>query len=337
MPMWTALVLALLPAAAAVRLAKVEPRDAQIAAEARAKAKVTETDCATKHTPKMCEEKPGMGRYTAAAVLSTYREDIHWINEMPWSDNMSVIVHDRDDKRTHDTVKLHESRVVAEASERRVERYNSRRTHPVEFWHVPNIGDEASSFLGWIAHYYDQLPDVVFFIHGHRCSFHANFDMSIALPNIRQCFSPEQGYLDLNTYRHGAETQCQGTKHIAEHPIMGFGVKDFPALWKDLFQEEFGKMPTKFCWDSWAQFAVSRSNIRRHPKSFYERLLTGVVKHNTTMEFFWRAVFVKDALSWEKPLPKDKFGRDIKPEYHFTKEEELENARIVDEAGQTLW
>eukprot|EP00413_Alexandrium_margalefii_P010049 CAMPEP_0204532030 /NCGR_PEP_ID=MMETSP0661-20131031/11502_1 /ASSEMBLY_ACC=CAM_ASM_000606 /TAXON_ID=109239 /ORGANISM="Alexandrium margalefi, Strain AMGDE01CS-322" /LENGTH=58 /DNA_ID=CAMNT_0051538235 /DNA_START=86 /DNA_END=258 /DNA_ORIENTATION=- len=58
MPMWSALVLALLPAAAAVRLAKVEPRDAQIAAEARAKAKVTETDCATKHTPKMCEEKP---------------------------------------------------------------------------------------------------------------------------------------------------------------------------------------------------------------------------------------------------------------------------------------
>mmetsp|Transcript_98629 Transcript_98629/g.307218 ORF Transcript_98629/g.307218 Transcript_98629/m.307218 type:complete len:201 (-) Transcript_98629:166-768(-) len=53
------------------------------------------------------------------------------------------------------------------------------------------------------------------------------------------------------------------------------------------------------------RIASMRGAIQRHPKSFYESLLRGVARHNTTMEFFWRTVFAKDPLVREPSVPKE--------------------------------
>lgn len=333
-----ALVLALCPAAAAVRLAKMQPlypKDYTWAMEEKGKAHFSENQCRNMPTPQMCKPKPGQGQYTAAAVVSTFQEDLHWLNEMPWSDQLTVLVHNRSSRRTHESkMQWQDSLILAEESEAKVKALNFRRTSPVQFVDLPNQGDEAAAYLTWIIEHYSKLPDVTFFLQGHRCADHASFDMSVALPNIRQCFSPQQGYLDLNTYKSGSQTRCRGTREIVMQPIMGFHLEKFSSIWTQLFEKEFGKMPNKICWDSYAQFAVSRDLILRHPLEFYQKLHEGVTTGVTNMEFFWRAVFVPGALSNE-PLPKkDRMGKTIKKPYEFSPEELIERTRVIDLAGQ---
>uniref|UniRef100_A0A6T0Y7Y0 Uncharacterized protein n=1 Tax=Alexandrium monilatum TaxID=311494 RepID=A0A6T0Y7Y0_9DINO len=334
-----ALALALSSAANGVRLKSglwVDPQDEVIAKEAKREAKSTENMCINMKTPVLCQPPPGMAQFTAEAVISAYREDIHWINEMPWSDNVTVVVHDRQSPRTHNLERtMGESVALAEASEQRVKKYNRWRSHPIKFHHVSNIGDESSSYLGWIIHEWDNLPDVAFFLHGHRCAVHAKYDMSIALPNFRQCFRPEQGYLELNAYQKEGNTKCGWTSHLMQRPIAG--ISNFPHVWKELFQEEFGRMPTRFCWDSYSQFAVSRDSIKRHPLEFYRDLLKGVARHNTSMALFWRAIFVPDAIGWEKPPKRDRFGRAIKTDVHISEEDLREDSKAVGEASRLEW
>jgi len=340
--MWAvpALLLALCPAAVAVRLARdrevINPSDIRLALEVRANRKTAKSEaCRSKLTPKMCRDS-GLGhKYTAAAIVSVFQEDLGWLNEMPWSDNLTVMVHDRSSYRTHDSKnRFADSDAVSEESEASVKALNLRRTTPIKFKDIPNKGDEAAAYLRWIVEHYEHLPDVSFFLQGHDCDAHAPFDMSVALPSIRQCFRPEQGYLDINTYGWDSATECQQTQEVITNPIQGFHLEKFVDIWNDLFYLELGPMPTKICWDSFAQFAVSRERILSHPKDFYETLLQGVLSGQTTMEFFWRAIFVPDAISWQVPPKKDRFGHVIIPEYHFSKEEELENARHVDLKGQ---
>ena len=46
---------------------------------------------------------------------------------------------------------------------------------------IPNIGNEASSYLKFIITYYDNLPEHVAFIHGHETSWHQSVDILKAI------------------------------------------------------------------------------------------------------------------------------------------------------------
>jgi len=294
------------------------------------KATAPENQCRQMHTPPMCAAKPGMGNFSAHLVISTYKEDLAWLNEMPWSDNVTVFVHDRSTAHKHRSKSdYNDDTSIARESELSVKLLNKVRSKPVIFETIPNVGDEASAFLTWIIKKYYKLPEVAFFVHGHRCADHAQFDMALALPSIRQCFKPEWGYLDLNSYHEvdagnysegasTASTNCRWIKKLLQHPT---GVENFRGVWMDFFMEEYGPVPSRVCSDSYAQFAVTRDRIRKHPVSFYKQLFRAVASGQTTMEFFWRALFVPGAVSWE-PLPKKK-------EYVFTEEELRENARYA--------
>lgn len=287
-------------------------KERRTAAEARPP---VENYCKHKYSPKMCEWDPSMGRHTAAAVISTWQEDIHWLNELPWSDGLTVLVHDRGNMtRSHGSkMSMYDNWELAVESEAKVKALNSRRSRPINFQVIPNRGDEELAYLDWIVEHYDRLPDVVFFLHGHRCAEHANFDMSVALPSIRECFQPAQGYMDINTYRTGGKKQCRGMKGIMESEytkdLTGFEMKNFAKVWADLFEKEIGPRPNLICWDTAAQFAVSRDAIRRHPLEFYKKLAEAVGNRVTTMEFFWRMVFDKDAISYAELPWRDRMGK----------------------------
>jgi len=322
------LLAALCPVALAVRLAKdVLSEDAQIAEEAKkmhesSKEPSMANQCGIYSTERiMCKEPAIKPRHTVAAVMSTYRENLHWIDEMPWSDNLTVYVHDRAGKQSfHSKVaagfwsQSHAMTNVefAEESEAEIKLFNARRSHPIQFKTVPTNGDEAATFLSWIMENYNNLPDVTFFLQGHRCSEAAEFDMSIALPHIRNCFTPDKGYLNINNfYNRDYEPECKTTDVPIGIPRPGYKPSKFVETWNTLFFKEFGAVPTKICWDGeYSQFAVSRAVIRRHPLAFYESLYQGVMDGQTNMFRFWRTIFAKEGgLSWELEPESDIFGR----------------------------
>lgn len=323
---------ALAPAAMAL---KVHPSDLALALNEKSAAGWKGNGCRMYYTPKYCTETPDMGKFSAALVVSTWKEDLTWLNHMPWSDNMTVMIHDRASTRSHNSVMtIQDNLIIAEESDVKVKALNARRTNPIKFVDIKNKGDEAGAYLQWIIEHYDSLPDATFFIQGHRCADHAKFDMAQALPNLRACFKPDQGYLDLNAYPTKGYTRCTDVPAILERPIMGFKIEHFADIWIKLFHKNFGPMPTRMCYDGYAQFAVSRDTIRKHPLSFYKKLHKGVVDGLTTMEFFWRGLFVPGAMSWEELPKRDRSGKIIVPEYQFSEEELRERARSIDMKGQ---
>mmetsp|Transcript_125788 Transcript_125788/g.367635 ORF Transcript_125788/g.367635 Transcript_125788/m.367635 type:complete len:349 (-) Transcript_125788:67-1113(-) len=334
------LLVAASPVAWGVRLAKVLPQDEAIALKARSETVAKDNPCRNMHTPKVCEEEQqaGAGNRSAHAVLSAWLEDLHWLNEMPWSDHLTVMLHDRASTRSHNSkMQLMDNLNLAEESEVHVKAVNPRRSHSIKFQDIPNSGDEGAAYLQWIIDNYDNLPDVSFFIQGHRCADHAKFDMSVALPSFRQCFRPEEGYRDLNTYNVDHKpVKCKSVQDIMEHPPTGMKVDNFEDIWIEYFYREFGPLPEKLCWDQFAQFAVSKAAILSHPKKFYETLHEGATSGKTSVEFFWRMIFRPEAVSWDELPKKDRNGRVIRKQYQFTPEEVLENNRYVDPKGQHL-
>lgn len=267
--------------------------------------------CESHRTPPMCTNIRDQG-FSAALVVSTFKEDLVWLNSLDWNGNITVYIHDRSKARSHDSKDSFSDDVeLAEYSELEVRSRNELRRNPVVFETIPNKGDEASAYLSYIVTKYFKLPDVVFFVQGHRCAAHAKFDMVRALPSMRACFPLEKGYLDLNTYdgRKSSEgPHCKPSEQIIKHPMMGYQIKDFKGIWTKLFSEEYGKLPDVLCWDGYAQFGVKKELILRHPVSFYKRLFKGVVNGTTTMEFFWKMLFLPSAArekdhseeEWEK-------------------------------------
>mmetsp|Transcript_69536 Transcript_69536/g.214945 ORF Transcript_69536/g.214945 Transcript_69536/m.214945 type:complete len:346 (-) Transcript_69536:55-1092(-) len=248
----------------------------------------------------MCNSTKDPG-FSAGLVVASYLEDLAWLNELEWDGNISVYVHDRSADRSHGSKsRVYDSLLVAEESEKEVMAKNENRTTPVVFQTIPNKGDEATAYLSYIIQKYYKLPDVVFFVQGHRCADHAKFDMARVLPNIRRCFDIEKGYLDVNRYDgriHLDEgPHCKSRESLIKNPIMGYKIDDLQGIWDTLFLEEFGTMPDQLCWDGYAQFAVKKELILRHPLGFYKKLFKGVVNKTTTMEFFWRMTFQPSAL-----------------------------------------
>lgn len=255
--------------------------------------------CGKLLTPRMCQNPPKDRNIEAGLVVSTFMEDISWLNDMYFEGPIIVYVHDRSRGRSHNSKDSFGDDVdIAERSEVDVRTKNPNRKFPVQFETIPNKGDEAAAYLSYIVRKYNRLPNVTFFVQGHRCAAHAEFDMAKALPSIRECFPLAKGYMDLNRYnkKKGPEhKQCGKMEWLLEHPVRGFKIQHLDKLWAALFQEHLGELPARICWDSYAQFGVTRERIRARPLDLYKKLLRGVMLGNTTMEFFWKMLFLPTA------------------------------------------
>jgi len=61
--------------------------------------------------------------------------------------------------------------------------------------------------------------------------------------------------------------------------------------WSTLFANELGSLPQRLYIDGNAEFAISKSRLLAHPRAFYQSLLSAVQQQETSMEYFWRAIF----------------------------------------------
>jgi len=157
-----------------------------------------------------------------------------------------------------------------------------------------NTANEASAFLKFIVDYYDALPEVMVFLHGHRYAYHQEDVLSL-LDGLEASTLP--GYCNLN--------------------LAVWGLKEDP-LRRPLYEEHrgwlekwLGALPPLLLDRCCAQFIVRRECVRLRPRAFYEEALhhayydaePGDVEANRRLgllfEWLWHYLFGEPAVSAE--------------------------------------
>eukprot|EP00927_Polykrikos_kofoidii_P035523 TRINITY_DN30093_c0_g1_i1.p1 TRINITY_DN30093_c0_g1~~TRINITY_DN30093_c0_g1_i1.p1 ORF type:complete len:390 (-),score=50.89 TRINITY_DN30093_c0_g1_i1:55-1224(-) len=232
-------------------------------------------------------------------VVSSFREELDWLLELDVP--ATVYVHDRDMQVTHCTGDdcIIGDPMTASESQKALEQ--AKRSFPVKFVQLTNFGDEGVAFLKHIIERYDDLSNddesktsALVFLHGHRNSWHAPFDMPEKLK--RACFNIKEGYRSLNA---GSDfdnaSPCMhfaANKEEDENENVRSKHATISKSWSDVFEPELGAFPDTVCMDCCSQFVVTPSVLLRHPKSFYEKLLRIVRAGDTSLEMEWRMIFV---------------------------------------------
>lgn len=250
--------------------------------------------CAGRETRQFCNVNFNVSLTKAELVVSTFWEDLGWLSD--YDGPTHVYVHNRTESRSHCYgCNKNEDMEIAIKSQQKLEYTNEHRKYSIKFFSIPNIGDEASGYLTYILTHYEDLPDMIMFIHGHECSRHNSFDMLMAVRKVRRCFSMQQGYMDLNDmvdtptcYENFQPSFVRGKFEFGAKLRLGHLKK----VWPSLFEEEFGKLPNRWCMDPYAQFVVTKERVQAHSKNYYHKLFNAVVDGTTTMEYFWRMLFV---------------------------------------------
>ena len=142
-------------------------------------------------------------------------------------------------------------------------------------YRLPNIGREAHTYLHHIVTHYGHLAPLTVFLQGDPYSHVA--DLEDKLWNL----SPDVGFQDLCD--HVLVEDGDG------HPIQpGLGLRE---IYQALFDEP---APDFFLCHSAACFAVSRENVLRRPRTFYEKARDLVVSRELgpwEIERLWQTMF----------------------------------------------
>ena len=125
---------------------------------------------------------------------------------------------------------------------------------------VPNKAHEATSYLYYILENYDSLPENLIFIHDENSSWHHEGNITDNLEKWIKTYEKKGGlYYEFNNmkiekprdYHNDAEKE----------------------LWTNVFEPYIGKYEEAdpACGLCCAQFIVSKKQILRHPKEFYQK------------------------------------------------------------------
>ena len=128
---------------------------------------------------------------------------------------------------------------------------------------APNVGFEALPLIRYINLHYDNLPDRIIYMHGDRHPWHilggdmvpiiASIDTSLHWVNYNLNM-----YFNIDRFRSGLDS-----RHYEE----------IERVWKVAKLEQFlGPMPDRFAAYCCAQFLVSRSQIQRRSKAFWNHV-----------------------------------------------------------------
>ena len=134
---------------------------------------------------------------------------------------------------------------------------------------VPNIANEATTYLYYIIHNYDNLPNNMIFIHDENESWHHEGKIT------------EKIYEWIEEYEENGKTYYE----VNNRPqiVKNFVNKTHEKFWNDIFQPYFGdydkckKVDGKCC----AQFIVSKQNVRKNPKELYERYYNWLITNTS--------------------------------------------------------
>lgn len=145
--------------------------------------------------------------------------------------------------------------------------------------HVPNIANEASTYLYYIIHNYDTLPENMIFIHDENSSWHHEGKVTDNVYGwIEEYEKLGKNYYEFNSQHtlsvDAVEDTTQNLNRGSENN------KAYSDLWNTVFHEYIGEFKNvrpktgKCC----AQFIVSRDAIRKHPREFYEKYYTWLIE-----------------------------------------------------------
>jgi hypothetical protein len=139
---------------------------------------------------------------------------------------------------------------------------------------VENIGQECTSYLRYIIDNYDNLPDVVIFIHDENESWHHEGKLTeIIPPLVNEFIEMNMNYLEFNSLIY---------KDCHFIPKLYFGMINNTDLWENVFQKYLGyENITDYTALSYqrssAQFMVSKKYIQKNPKEFYQALFDWII------------------------------------------------------------
>jgi uncharacterized protein YifN (PemK superfamily) len=148
----------------------------------------------------------------------------------------------------------------------------------------PNVGAEAPAYLQYILDFYETLPNVTVFLHGHQSAWHES-NIVQKLNRIR--------FERVKFFNVGENTMCVNLTR--EDDIQSVTTAQG---WDEFMADEFGPMPEQVCSPCCAQFAVSRDRIRLRSKSFYRRLMKWITTtsmrtfySSRVFEYLWHILF----------------------------------------------
>jgi len=155
---------------------------------------------------------------------------------------------------------------------------------------IPNIGNEASSYLKFIITYYDNLPEHIAFIHGHETSWHQSVDI---LKAIDGALYKTYNYISLNGIFLKRKNNTEFHELIQK-------------IYKQYFESTIGVSYPKNSvqHDACAQFIVSRNTIKKYSKEIYSNWFNLIIdvelakingdqfcKTICTSSFIWGLIF----------------------------------------------
>ncbi|KAL8403105.1 hypothetical protein RB594_008387 [Gaeumannomyces avenae] len=142
-----------------------------------------------------------------------------------------------------------------------------------------NKGNEAMVYLTYIVAHYDDLPDVVFFRHGHRRAWHqGGHDAAAQVRGLRAAHVAAVGFASARCL-----PGCENVMTIPGGPGRAVPLARFGAqgasregMLATLLAEFLGsggeEVPRRLAAPCCAQFAASRAAIRARPREWWVRL-----------------------------------------------------------------
>jgi hypothetical protein len=180
--------------------------------------------------------------------------------------------------------------------------------NPEAEWKVPkNKGHEAMVYLTYIIDHYDELPDIIIFVHAHRSAWHNNFILDLNTPKtikrLRDDRVARQGYMNLRCH---LDPGCPNWIHLDRAEVdYDMVIKpEEKAFSSELFMELFPghRPPPVLSQPCCAQFAVSSERVRDNPKALYEHLRNWLLETSLEdtdsgriFEYTWQYLFTRNA------------------------------------------
>ncbi|MCJ1486211.1 hypothetical protein MMC06_006388, partial [Schaereria dolodes] len=136
-----------------------------------------------------------------------------------------------------------------------------------------NKGREANAYLTYLVNSYDELPDIIAFIHSHRKGYPGgwhtdamDYDNVISLQTLNINFVQRQGYTNLRCI---AVPGCPDEVQPFRNPPEAYRKHEhaFPAAWKYMFVDK--DIPSVVGTPCCSQFAVSKEQVLARPRSDY--------------------------------------------------------------------
>ncbi|XP_033638033.1 uncharacterized protein LOC117298808 [Asterias rubens] len=165
---------------------------------------------------------------------------------------------------------------------------------PVKHWEeLPNVGRESHTYLYHIIKNYENLANVTIFLQG---------DLEEHAPNF--CFPTPMEYLDkaldgIPCIQHKLQIDWGRIQHLDKWKLeydLGLMRHAKHATLGEFYRAVFGRAPPQFadCCLSGC-FSATRRCLQKHPKKFYQKLITFLTDHSNPeeghyLERLWRII-----------------------------------------------